>query len=101
MLILKEQLLNNLLEAYIWYDEHKAGLGAEFDNEFYARLSQIEREPSIGPIVFKDFRRVILQRFPYGLYYRVLDENIIVYSCLHLKQSPDSIAAMIEQSREK
>ena len=44
--------------------------------------------PNGYALVYKDRRRVLLQRFPYSLVYRVVDEQVIVVAVVHAKRNP-------------
>ena len=40
------------------------------------------------PVVYRQTRRVNLPRFPYGLYYRIVDDLIIVVACCTDGETP-------------
>ncbi len=44
--------------------------------------------PESFPVVYRQTRRVNLPRFPYGLYYRIVDDQIIVVACMHGRRNP-------------
>jgi len=52
------------LEAASWYDGERAGLGMELLGELRATFARIEEGPQRFPVVFREFRRAILHRFP-------------------------------------
>jgi plasmid stabilization system protein ParE len=39
-------------------------------------------------VTYRNTRRVLLPKFPYGLYYRILDETVLVVGCIHAKRHP-------------
>jgi hypothetical protein len=48
-------------------------------------------------VVLKCIRRAILGRFPYGLYYLIEDQRIVVLAVLHLKRN--TLALLLRRSR--
>jgi plasmid stabilization system protein ParE len=75
-------------EAFVWYEAHRPGLGETFRRAVDLAVESIEAHPEAYAILHRQTRRVLLPRFPYGLYYRVLDRNIVVVACLHGKRHP-------------
>ena len=75
-------------EAHNWYEGQRRGLGEEFLAAVQAALEQVESNPQLYAVLYRDTRRVLLRRFPYGLYYRVLDDRVIVVACFHAKRDP-------------
>jgi hypothetical protein len=58
----------HLAEAFAWYEQQAAGLGADFLNQFEAVLPQLAQFPESCPMVFLDFRRALMRRFPFGIF---------------------------------
>jgi hypothetical protein len=40
------------------------------------------------PILTRNIRRARMNRFPYGLYFIVADDDIVVIACLHGSRAP-------------
>lgn len=55
--------------AYFWYEEKAKGLGEEFLRVFYTTIAEIGRTSLIYRKVYKNFRRCLLKRFPYSIYF--------------------------------
>jgi plasmid stabilization system protein ParE len=75
-------------QAYRWYEEQESGLGEEFFRCIDARINSIQRNPTIYPIVYKSYRRGVVRRFPYVVFYEYLDNTIVVYAVFHCSQDP-------------
>ena len=75
-------------DAFLWYESQRPGLGDEFLDELALVLGVIAEHPNRFPIIHRDTRRALLHRFPYALFYRVLDEKIIIVACMHGKRNP-------------
>ena len=88
-MILRPAATADIQEAYSWYEAQSAGLGREFRDAVDAALLLVAAAPRAFPILHRDTRRVLLRRFPYGLFYRLIGEQqIIVVACMHAKRSP-------------
>ena len=75
-------------EAYRWYEGQRTGLGDEFLANVQSALETIIAHRDAAPIVHRDTRRLLLKRFPYGVYYRQVHEQIVVVACFHAKRNP-------------
>lgn len=75
-------------DAYQWYESQQAGLGEEFLAAVRASLGSMTANPESFPVVHRQTRRALLRRFPYGLYYRIFDDQIVVVACMHGRRNP-------------
>ena len=73
----------DLAHIYDWYEEQKSGHGEAFAFAFDACVSLMEQMPLIFPRVHKQFRKALLRRFPYKIYYVVLEGEIRVVAVVH------------------
>jgi toxin ParE1/3/4 len=76
----------DLAAARDWYDEKRAGLGDEFLDAVAVAVSELQRDPDLHRLYYRNFRRVLLRRFPYKIFYQVLGERIVIFRILHAKQ---------------
>jgi toxin ParE1/3/4 len=75
-------------DAWQWYEARREGLGDEFLDVIQATLESITAHPESAPVVHRDVRRQLLRRFPFGLFYRIVEEQVVVVACFHAKRSP-------------
>jgi toxin ParE1/3/4 len=80
----------DLAEAYGWYEARVPGLGSDFLLSIDAALSSIQRSPETYPIVYKNVRRALVRRFPYGIFYLVEEDRIVVLGILHARRDPST-----------
>lgn len=81
--------LADALEARRWYEEQREGLGLEFEQTLEAALVSIERFPEMYPRVVGNVRRCLIGRFPYGVFYELQDEGLIlVVAIFHASRDP-------------
>ena len=86
--IVRPEARDELLDAYYWYEEKRSGLGEEFLLVVDAAIEQIRRSPEMHPIVHRNVRRVLTRRFPYGVFYVVEPEHIVILAVFHGHRDP-------------
>lgn len=78
----------DLEEAYLWYEENRQGLGAEFLSAIDNSLSLIQANPLAYPLVYQQVRRILVRKFSYGIFYLIKDESILVIACFDTRLNP-------------
>jgi plasmid stabilization system protein ParE len=87
-LVFRPQAAEELLDAKQWYDENRSGLGDEFVEAVESTFQRIAETPLAFAEVHGSIRRAIMRRFPYGVYFRVLDAEIVVLGVIHGRRDP-------------
>jgi toxin ParE1/3/4 len=87
-LIIRPDAECDLAEAYGWYEAQVPGLGSDFLLSIDAALSSIQRTPEMYRILYKNVRRALVRRFPYGILYVVEEDRIVVLGILHARRDP-------------
>ena len=75
-------------EAFLWYERQRAGLGNEFLAAVQSALDDVVTHPTRYPVILRDTRRVLVRRFPYGIFYRLYGEAVVVVACMHGRRDP-------------
>ena len=75
-------------EAFFWYESKREGLGAEFLSAVQSTLDDVRTHPAMCQVLHRDARRALVQRFPYGVYYRIYGEDIVIVACMHVRRNP-------------
>ena len=76
--------------AALWYEAERLGLGAEFLEATRTGFRRIEEAPLQFPVVFRDIRRAILHRFPFGVFFTLENEVPTVVAIVHLHRHPSA-----------
>ena len=77
------------IDAAIWhYSAISETLGDAFRDEAERAVERIRERPDAWKLLARGLRRYRLNRFPYGLVYRVQDGTITIYAVMHLKRRP-------------
>lgn len=83
-----------------WYDEEGyVGLGDRFLGVFYTSLPHLQQEGEIYRPVYQDFRRILLNPFPYAVYYRFHNEWVIVTLIIHAARDPRTVRKLLNERR--
>lgn len=64
------------------------GLGAEFLDEVEKTLAVIRSFPALGTLLTEADRRMLVERFPYGIIYTKYESHIMIYAIMHLNRRP-------------
>lgn len=88
-LIFTSEVEWDLSDAYSWYEEQRVGLGEEFMTSVDACVEGILRNPTMYARVHEEYRRALTRRFPYAIFYEVVDDTITVYGVFHTARDPD------------
>ena len=81
----------DVIAGYSWYEEKARGLGEEFLRMFYACANDVTRTPLLYQKVYGEFRRRLLRRFPYAIYFRIEQNEILVVGLFHCARDPRTI----------
>ena len=87
-LIVRPEAERDLAEAHDWYESKVTALGSEFLLAIDAALSSIQRTPELYQVVYKNLRRALIRRFPYGIFYLVEETRIVVIAVMHARRDP-------------
>lgn len=78
----------DLGDILAWYSARGATLGADFLAAFSDVVRQIEQFPESAAIIHPPFRRALLHRFPYCVFYFLGSSEAVVVGCFHAHRDP-------------
>jgi plasmid stabilization system protein ParE len=82
---------DDLFDAAAYYETQQRGLGAEFSVDVGLGIAKILDAPQRWPTIDVGFRRYRLNRFPYGLIYRLLAGDVVeIVAVFDLRRRPGS-----------
>ncbi len=87
-LIMAPEAEQDISEAYGWYEERRVGLGEEFLSCVDACIQAICRTPGMHAPMHENYRRGLVRRFPYAVFYEYAAETVTVYGVVHTSQDP-------------
>jgi plasmid stabilization system protein ParE len=87
-LILTVEVEQDVAEVYAWYEGHRRDLGEEFLGSLEASLQAIRRYPELLAPVHENYRRALVRRFPYCIFYEFEKETVTVFYVVHAARDP-------------
>jgi plasmid stabilization system protein ParE len=88
-LIVGPEAESEIAAAQDWYDGRIPGLGAEFVAALSRVIATIAENPFQYQIVWKNYRRAVLRRFPYLVIHVVSGDAVRVVACIHGQRDPE------------
>jgi len=86
-----DSALEDLDRGRLCYERQGEGLGVYFLDSLFAEIDSLVLFAGIHRKVF-GFHRLITRRFPYGVYYRLEEDSVVVvWRVLDLRRSPSRI----------
>lgn len=85
---LRSEAEQDLSDAAVWYEERLTGLGHQFLDEALAAFTSISETPLRYPAIHRNTRRALMHRFPFGVYYRIENDTIVVIALMHGSRDP-------------
>ena len=67
------------------------GLGSEFIRAVDVALATIKKSPMLYPVVLDEMRRCILKKFPFGVFFSIETDCILIVSIFHSSRNPDKL----------
>jgi plasmid stabilization system protein ParE len=85
---LHDEAQREFFEAVDWYSERSNRAAARFITEFWAAGQRACETPELYGEIMDDIRIVRLHRFPWGIVYRIEEEQIHILAVMHLHREP-------------
>jgi plasmid stabilization system protein ParE len=82
-------------DALAYYQTLDRRLGAEFVEEFESAIARILAFPEAWQQLSRTVRRCRLNRFPYGIVYKLLDSEVLIVAVMHLHRDPNYWASRL------
>lgn len=90
------EIARELADARDWYESRSDGLGEEFIRMAYAAFDELQEFPEQHEEIHGPFRRALLRRFPYSIYYHYSANTITVYGVFHSSRDPQKVVKVVE-----
>jgi len=96
-IVIQSSALADLADGFDFYERNERGLGAYFFNCLFADIDLLQSYAGIHLIHFGKYHRLLSKRFPYGIYYQVEGNVVLVRAVLDLRRDPERIKRRLEQ----
>lgn len=96
-LIITSDAYLDLGQIVEWYEARKRYLGIEFAEIANEYINRIGKNPLLYNCVYKDYRRALLKRFPYKIYYKVVENKILIIGMFHNSRDTKTIFDILDR----
>ena len=86
---LRPEADRDVAAAASWYEQQRQGLGQDFLDEFMAVCARLSESPSVYPTVHRRTSRALLNRFPFGVFFRMVGADVAVVAVMHGSRNPN------------
>jgi toxin ParE1/3/4 len=83
-----KEALFDIEDVVLWYEEQRIGLSYDFELCLEAGIDTILRNPTAFQKRYKNIKVRFISRFPFGIHYRVEENEITVIGVFHTSRSP-------------
>jgi plasmid stabilization system protein ParE len=81
---------DDLEEGFRFYESQSPGLGSYFLDSLYSDIDSLAYFGGIHQVAF-GYHRQLSKRFPFALYYRLIDDVVVVFAALDCRKNPSWI----------
>ena len=74
--------------AFSWYEKQRPGLGRELALELDSIYERLAENPYLYADIHRGIRRAITRRFPYGVFYLIVESEVRVLSVADMSRNP-------------
>ncbi len=85
---IRAEASRHIAEAFSWYEAQRPGLGWTFRDKLDKAFKLLQDHPEAGPEVYRGLRRVLVDHFPYAVYYSLPKHTIAIRAVLHTRRRP-------------
>lgn len=82
--------MKDLVNGRKFYDRQQEGVGDYFFDSLFSEVDSLALYAGIHSLHY-GFHRLLAKRFPYAIYYKVIDETAVVFRVLDCRRKPSRI----------
>ena len=89
-LIIRDVAVEEVKDAYLYYERTSDGLGERFLSELRKRYSEISENPQFYSFIDskKSIRDIKVRHFPFQVIYEIIENTVVVFSVFNSHQDP-------------
>ncbi len=85
----RKEAERDIEDAAQWYETQSQGLGHNYLDQISEAVAKIAENPLQYPVVHKGIRRVLINKFPFGIYFRLMEDTVLIFAVLHASRDPN------------
>ncbi len=91
----------DLVDGFIFYEQQEGGVGQYFLDSLYSDIDSLSLYAGVHPMKYGSFHWMLSKRFPYAIYYTIVNGVVSVYAVLDCRQNPKEIEKRMLQERSR
>lgn len=91
--------LSDLNEGFLFYEQQAQGLGDYFSSSLRADIEELKVTGGVHRVIYRQFYRSLSRIFPYGIFYAVESDAVIIYAVVDLRRDPEFIRRHLEETK--
>ena len=88
---ISEDALHDLNDGFLFYEALEVGLGDYFTSCLRADIESLRISAGVHLMVYQDYFRLLSRVFPYGIFYTMEEQNVVIWAVIDLRRDPDWI----------
>jgi len=86
----------DIQRVYGRLEDFQTGRGEAFLRRIDLAFARLQQFPELGAIYYAGYRRLLLGQLPFGIFYRVEGNRLIIVTTASLRQDPSAIRAILD-----
>jgi plasmid stabilization system protein ParE len=91
------EVAGDVREAAAWYGVRNPQLRQAFRDALKAGVAAAQENPGRFRCVHGDFRRILLERFPYAVWFRIHLDTVVVVCVFHCARDPEELKRLLSE----
>lgn len=88
---------SDIQAAYNRFEEYQEGFGLKFIQDLELAYEYLRHHPRMGRLYKSNRHRFLLSSYPFGIFYAVEGNRIVISAVLDLRQDPEMIRRRLEE----
>jgi plasmid stabilization system protein ParE len=98
-ILILDEAKRDLIDSFRFYEDQGAGLGSYFLTNLYSDIDALKIYGGIHSRPYKDYYRLLSQKFPFAIFYKIKEETVFIYAVLDCRRSPAWIRRRLSKGR--
>ncbi len=94
---ISSDVLSDLNEGFLFYEQQAHGLGDYFTSCLRADIEELKVTGGTHRIVHRQFHRSLSRAFPYGIFYTIEEDTVAIYAVVDLRRDPEFIRRHLDK----
>ena len=82
---------DDLVEGFQFYETQQRCLGTYFLTSLYSDIESLRFYAGVHRKAYRDYKRMLSKRFPFAIYYTVVNDNVLIHAVVDCRRRPSWI----------